>query len=218
MSIIEEGRKLYESGQIEEIKKEAMNLLEDFIGALSGNKLSIGKAIGTFVKFPYLVREHMLWANMELFIQGVYIEDEDVDKLRAKLSEHYSKDDNYRRLLMCIDRAETRSKIDYLINATRNLMDDKINREEYFRISQAIVETLPEDLEFLKDNFSDEEIFYNINVQGLVKSGLMIQTTYNANGEQGFLFTEAAELVVMFGLKSWKENEKVKKDDENFEK
>ena len=59
MSIIEAGRKLYESGQIEEIKKETMILLEDFIGALSGKKLSIGKAICRLFKV-FILRMKML--------------------------------------------------------------------------------------------------------------------------------------------------------------
>ena len=40
----------------------------------------------------------------------------------------------------------------------------------------------------------------------------MIQTTYDANGEQRFSFTEAAELVVEYGLKSWKEQDAVSKE------
>ena len=74
-------------------------------------------------------------------------------------------------------------------------MTDFITLEQYFRICHAIVNTLEEDLKFLKDHLSEEEVTYNHHVQGLFTNGLMWANDFDGGGElevQGYAFTPLA--------------------------
>ena len=120
------------------------------LNALLGNPISLGKVFLTFSKSPFFIREQIFWTKFEAFLDGVYLDENDRDKLRTKLVEDGNAKDNAFRLLDSIDRAETKQKINYLINATRCLLVNFINRSEYFRICHAITHTLDEDLVFLR--------------------------------------------------------------------
>lgn len=94
-----------------------------------------------------------------------------------------------------IDRAETLQKISYLINATRCLLENLIDRETYFRICHTITNTLEDDLAFLGEHIFETDLPYNISIQGLFTSGLMYQSVIDANGDQKYSFTPLAQIV-----------------------
>ena len=116
MKFIEQIRERISRG---EIKDASTNLLEDIANAVLGDPISIGKIIIALAKSPFFIREQLFWMKMELFLNGVYLSEDDRAKLRAKLTEDGAKQDNSLRLVECIDRAETQKKVQYLINATR---------------------------------------------------------------------------------------------------
>ena len=101
-----------------------------------------------------------------------------------------------------IDRAETQQKIRYLINATRCLLADFIDRPtySYFRLCHAITHTLEEDLLFLKEHIKEKDLPYSTYTQGLLTVGLMYQSVLDGNGEQKYSFTPVARLVDRFAV------------------
>ncbi len=171
----------------EEVKDASRNFLEDSVGALLGNPVSAGKIIISLAKFPLFFREQLFWAKMEMFLNGVFIDEGDSLKLSAKLTADGKEGDSPYRLIECIDRAQTRRKIQYLINATRCLLAGFIELEYFFRICQAITYTLEEDLSFLKVNITeDNEFEYDASVQGLLTSGLMFASTIGMDQRYSF--------------------------------
>lgn len=197
MKLIEQARSLISRGDIQEA---STNILEDMINALLGDPVSIGKIIIALAKSPFFVREQLFWAKIEAFLNGVYLNEDDCAKLRAKLTENGEKNDNPCRLVECIDRAETQRKIHYLINATRCLLSDFIDLPTYFRICHAVTHTLDEDLLFLKEHIGESDFPYSVYAQGLLTSGLMYQSVIDANGNQKYSFTPIAEQVDRFAV------------------
>lgn len=183
-----------------EIQDASTNMLEDTIGAVLGDPISVGKIMLAIVKSPFFIREQLFWTKMEAFLNGVYLNENDCAKLRATLTSDGEKQDNALRLVESIDRAETQQKIRYLINATRCLLVDFIDRPTYFRICHAIIHTLEEDLSFLSEHINEVDITYSTYVQGLLSSGLMYQSIIDANDEQKYSFTPLAGIVDQYAV------------------
>ena len=101
-----------------------------------------------------------------------------------------------------IDRVETQQKISYLINATRCLLENLIDRATYFRICHTITNTLEEDLAFLGEHIFEADLPYDISIQGLLTSGLMYQSVIDANGDQKYSFTPLAQIVDQYAISS----------------
>lgn len=159
--------------------------------------ISFGFALA---KSPFFVREQIFWTKIEAFLNGIYLNENDCAKLRAKLTEDGGKGDNPLRLVQSIDRAETQQKIQYLINATRCLLTDFIDRHTFFRICHAITHTLDEDLVFLGEHINEENISYSSYTQGLLTSGLMYQSVIDGNGNQKYSFTSIAKTVDQYAV------------------
>lgn len=197
MSFTEQAKNLVQKG---DIKEASTNILEDTINAILGDPISIGKIMVAIVKGPFFIREQLFWTKLEAFLNGVYLDSDDCEKLRVKLTECGEKDDNPRRLIECIDRSETQQKIRYLINATRCLLTDFIDLDTYFRICHAITHTLEEDLCYLRNNIKNSDLPYNQFTQGLLSAGLMYQSVIDGNGDQKYSFTPIAEIVNKFAV------------------
>ncbi len=193
MKFIEDGKKMAAS---EKFVDGAANLLLNVVSLIiQPDPVTYAKIVYTLGKCPFLIKEHMFWRKFEMFLNGIYIKEEDVDKLHEKIASKGADGENPYRIVTYIDRAETQKKIHFLINATRCLMTDFITLEQYFRICHAIVNTLEEDLKFLKDHLSEEEVTYNHHVQGLFTNGLMWANDFDGGGElevQGYAFTPLA--------------------------
>lgn len=197
MDFIDQIKGLIANGKIQET---STNMLEDVINAVLGDPVSIGKIIIALAKFPFLLREQIFWTKMEAFLNGTYLHEDDCAKLCAKLTENGENRDNSLRLVESIDRAETQQKIQYLINATRCLLSDFIDRPTYFRICHVVTHTLSEDLEFLREHIHERDMLYGSAVQGLLASGLMYQSVIDAKGEQKYSFTPLAGMVDQYAV------------------
>ena len=197
MKIVEKAEKLLLQS---EIKEASTNLLEDIANAVLGDITSIGKIIFALTESPFFIREQLFWNKMKLFLNGVYLSENDCAKLRAKLTEDGTNHDKQFRLIECIDRAKTQQKVQYLINATRCLLTDFIDRTTYFRICHAVTHTLEEDLLFLAKHINESDIPYSTYTQGLLTSGLMYQSVIDSDGDQKYSFTQLAGIVDQYAV------------------
>lgn len=197
MSIIDDAKALIANGDIHDIEA---NLFFDTIEAVCGNPVAVAKIIYALAKSPFFLRDKLLWIKVEQYLTGVYVSEEDRAKLRAKLTENGSSDENSKRLLECIDRAETKGKIQYLINATRCFLADFIDRTTFFRICHVIAGTIDEDLVFVRDHITEQQNFeYSQTIQGLFVSGLVTFSTIGGEPTR-YAFTPLAEDVDRFAI------------------
>lgn len=197
MKIIDKAKALISNNEVKDTTK---NFLEDVIAALSGDCAAFARIIFTLKKYPEFLREQLFWVKFDAFLNGVYIDEKDCEKLYAQLTEYGEKKDNLFRLVEYIDRAETQRKIKYLINATRCAITDLIDMPTYFRICHAITHTLEEDLHFLRNHIMESDLSYSQYVQGLINTGLMYQSIIDGNGEQQYSFTPIAKAVYEFAV------------------
>jgi hypothetical protein len=202
MTFIEDTRILIKN---DEIKEASKNILEDAIQALLGDPVAYGKIIVALAKSPFFIREQLFWGKMEMFLSGIYLEKEDREKLNSKLAEYGNKEENVKRLLSTIDKVETKQKMDYLINATRCLLAGSIDLPKYYRVVQAITQTLEEDLVYLSQHIEEPEIAECYQVYGLATSGLMYHSVISGggalgNGVQRYSFYDLAKDVDMYSI------------------
>lgn len=197
MTIIEEAKALIDSGKASDTTGD---FLADLIKAAQGDRDSIAKIIYTLARSPFLFHERIFWSKMERYLNGIYVSEEDRAMFRAKLVEDGSSDENAKRLIACIDRAETTRKIDFLINVTRCFLSDFIDRTTFFRICHAITETIDEDLIFIRDHIFEKQSFeYSDTIQGLFISGLVAFSALGGDSTQ-YAFTPLAEDVDRFAI------------------
>ena len=157
-------------------------------------------------------RTEYLLLKLGSIMNGVDLSMSDRAKLCDFVTEQGNKPDNALRLLHYIDDIDTSMKLEYVTNATRALLMSQINAEQYFRILQAIEQTLDEDLDFLGKKYSEKYIevsdndnskngrSFNAYVQGLVTSGLMRQTLYTSGRDQRYDFTGLAGWVDKYAV------------------
>ena len=181
-----------------EFKHTSKDALEDLANALLGNPVSAAKFFYLLLKSPLMIREKIFWNKFEMFLDGVYLEDDDKAKMAAKFAEDGHKEENSERMINYIDRAENKQKIQFFINATRCLLADFIKLPSYFRICHTITNTLYEDLLFLQKNLFKNDLDYNESVQGLFTNGLMYQSVIGE--ETKYSFTSLADDLDKYAL------------------
>ncbi|MCI5773691.1 MAG: hypothetical protein MR210_03930 [Erysipelotrichaceae bacterium] len=184
----------------DEVENKTINLIEDTIDVVLGDKAAAIKVMKSLAQFPFFIREQYNWIKLKMFFDGVYINEQDRAKINAMLMENGKKEDNALRLLKLIDDADGIGKISYLINATRCLLADFIDLTTYFRICHVVIYTLEEDLEFLKQNINNNSFEYSQYIQGLLTSGLVYQSKIYPNGDQEYSFTKLAYFTDQYAL------------------
>ncbi len=200
MDIIEEAKALVDS---QEIKEASSDFLEDAISSILGDPISTAKMMLGIIKAPFFIREQIFWIKFSKFLSGVFTSEKDRANFSKILNKNGKQKDNSIRLLACIERAETETKIQYLINASRSLSAGFINLSDFFRICHQITHNLDEDLRFLQENLTKPNIPYNYSIEGLLSTGLMYQSIIDANeGHEGqtYSFTSLAEIVDRFAV------------------
>lgn len=150
------------SDKAKETSKDFLNNLKDTV---LGDPTAAGRVMIAIAKAPFFIREQIFWRKFSLFLDGVYLSEEERRDLRVKITENGTKEENPFRLIEYIDRAETQKKMQYLVNATRCLLADFIDIATYFRICHAVTYTLDEDLQFLKTHIEKSNLFYDAYVQ-----------------------------------------------------
>ena len=198
MKLLESAKALVSDSEIQE---GTVDFIADSISALLGDPVAAGKVIFALSKSPFFLRDKLFCMKFEQFLSGIDMEKNERAEFCRKLTEDGSKGDNPYRLLQAIDHAETKEKINYLVNASRSLSAGFINLSTYFRICHVISNTVDEDLQFLSEHIQDSGDFkYSDTIQGLQNVGLMRQSVIDANGNDRFVFTPFANMVDQYAI------------------
>lgn len=198
MTFIEKARRIANDTRF---KEKIGDALEDAANAFLGNPVSAAKFIKFLLESPIMIRERLFWNKFSLFLEEIYSDENNKVKMIAKFSEDGHREENAERIIACIDKAETKQKVNFLINATRCLLAEFITLQEYFRICSIVTSTLYEDLDFLRKNISTEKFDYSYYIQGLLNSGLMYQSVIDSNtGNHKYSFTALAKLIDEYAI------------------
>ena len=157
-------------------------------------------------KAPFLHSDCKFWGNMDKFFNGGILSDEDKQKLIEKLSDIKNNDENEKRFLDLISKVDTDKKLVYILNATKALLNDEINLSIYFRICHVVINTLEEDLKFLKAHIAEKKVKYSIEVGGLMTAGIVYDSGVSESSGVRYSFNALAEIINAYALMGNGEN------------
>lgn len=152
-------------------------------------------------KYPFLYHEWKFWDNVDKFLNSGILTEDDKNKLIDKLSNEGDKAEIGRNIVVLIGKANTDKKMACILNATKALADSRIELNVYFRICNIVLNTLEEDLQFLKNHINEKTIDYSISVGGLMTVGLVCHRGIIQDNDKSYAFTELAEIVNEYALK-----------------
>ena len=144
---------------------------------------------------PFLYPTWKFWNNVDKFFNGGMLSNEDKQKLIKKLSSDKNKNETVEKIITIIKNIDANRKMAYILNSTKALANDRITLTEYFRICHVIMNTLEEDLQFLKTHVKDDVVEYYVEVGGLMTSGLAYHTSVGDDNKPRYKFTDLAKLV-----------------------
>lgn len=195
---------------------ELYDIVEMIIGVATRDPLSIAKITAFLSDKTYTEIQKIPYLQIKKYLDGVKRVEElgNSCKIADKLfSNPKKKNDNALRIYKMVTSADTEKKIDYLIDATRSMLLGLIDTNEMFRIFRAIVDSLPEDLDYLSSIIKKSGPFTgNIQILALERSGLMISAGIDANADveaQQYHITTLGFMVDRYALslsneKRWK--------------
>ena len=188
------------------------NFLKNLIRAASGNAVAAAEALEFFLQAPVFLRECLFWEKFSMYLNGVFIEEDDIRKLGEVFRENKEKEDYARRIIKIIDDIDTLNKVKYIINLTRALTRNLIKKSDYYRLCYTVRSALQEDLTFLIMNINDDHLKNSIHVDFLKQNGLVKPSVTFIDGgnfdetetedeeRDEFKFTLLAKMLYKFGL------------------
>lgn len=169
--------------------------LFDFLGLVGC--ASSAKQVKDFLrnKAPFLYSDWKFWDNVDKFFNSGVLSEEDKQKWIEKVSNTKNPVDTGNEIIGIIKKIETDKKLTYILRATKNLANDAISLPEYLRVCHVVMNTLEEDLQFLKDYINEEKIPYSLEVGGLIVLGLAYHTGVSEDNIPEYSFTALAKIV-----------------------
>ncbi|MDY3361729.1 MAG: hypothetical protein SOY04_15265 [Clostridium celatum] len=181
-------------------------------GSVTGNPISILKGLNKGIESGGVIANMLFYDKLTQFlfkIEEIPYED------RIKFINKYvdGKENNFeRRLIEEVNSIDDSNKIGLLSNAFKAMVYDKIDVNEFCRISSILRNTLIEDIMFMKRKMIDEfeskakgKFSEEIYVYALSNTGLMRQCTLDANTGLQYEFTDFAYKVMEYVL-TWGED------------
>lgn len=166
---------------------ELYDIVETIIGVATHNPLSVAKVAAFLSDKTYTAIQKIPYLQIKKYLDGVKRVEElgNSCKIGDKLfSDPKKKNENAMRIYKMVTSTDTEKKIDYLIDATRSMLLGLIDTDEMFRIFRAIVDSLPEDLDYLSSIVEKSGPFIgDIRILALEHSGLMISAGIDANAD-----------------------------------
>ena len=163
------------------------DIVETLIGVATHDPLSVAKIAAFLSDKTYTEIQKIPYLQIQKYLDGVKRVEElgNACKLADKLfSDPKKKYDNAMRIYKMVTSTDTEKKIDYLIDATRSMLLGLIDTDEMFRIFRAIVDSLPEDLDYLSSIVEKKGPFIgDMQILALERSGLMIAAGIDANAD-----------------------------------
>lgn len=186
-----------------ETRKFAKNSAENIARACfthdikSGVKQAVetGKYIGS-------IKDSLFWSKMKKWLQQTYTTQEMEANISAKFTEDEPKYKEYtKRQLQFIAQVDEEEKIDFYANLTRAWLLKYIDSSLYFKLSYLLKVFTLEELEYLKENYTTQDITtINYYIREFSLYGL-IDIVENTNmGNSKYKYSELAEIFVVCGL------------------
>lgn len=195
MNIVDKAKMLMTS---QAVKEESKNFIEDLIAALLGDPISLAKVLYAIKNGPMFISQQIFLENFTAILEGSFHSEEEAHKFSELLAEDGEKEEKAKRVVKIIDGLDSKKKANYIVNLTRSLLAGFINVTDYLRLCLAVKNTLEEDLVFLSNNITKDEIEASIETIALAGNGLMYMSIIGELCYYSFL--PSAEALDKYGL------------------
>jgi hypothetical protein len=191
----------------ENVKEIGLITIEEVANCLWEDVPYIIKIGKNLISLPHLIHQEIFWHKFTKFVKGIKSDPTFEAKFATKIANAEDRSEYAKRIITILEKIEEEQKVDYILNATRALCWDQIDRSVYFRICRAIENVYIDDLNFVFDNYDDKEYFAeDMTVAELTSHGLMRQEINDAGTldpnyvAQTHVFTELGKLVYDMAL------------------
>lgn len=191
----------------ENVKEIGLITLEEVANCLQEDVPYIVKVGKNLLSLPHLIQQEIFWNKFTKFVKGIKSDPTFEAKFATKIANAEDRSEYAKRIITILEKIEEEQKVDYILNATRALCWDQIDRSVYFRICRAIENVYIEDLKFVFDNYDEKEYFAeDMTIAELTSHGLMRQEINDAGTldpnyvAKTHVFTELGKLVYDMAL------------------
>lgn len=186
----------------ENVKEIGVITLEEVANCLWEDVPYIVKIGKNLISLPHLIHQEIFWNKFTKFVKGIKSDPSFAAKFATKIANAEDRAEYAKRIITILEKIEEEQKVDYIINATRALCWDQIDRSVYFRICRSIENVYIDDLNFVLKNYDDKEHFSeDMTVAELTSHGLMRQEIFDGGTAdpnyvaKTHVFTELGKLV-----------------------
>lgn len=110
---------------------------------------------------------------------------------------------NYERILNVINNIDDEKKCDYIANAFKALVNEKIDFNIFLRLCNCIEKLISEDILFIQNNIGQSQLPYSLIIMDLVNNNLAYQTSITFTGDPSvniYTFNSLAECLYTYAL------------------
>ena len=170
---------------------------------LNKDILSGGKQIADTVQYVSGVRDILFWDRMKAWLENTYSSPEMEIEIASKFTEDEAKYKQYtKRQIEYIAQTDEEEKIIYYSNLTRAWLIGLYDTAVYFKLAYLLKVFTLEELEYLKENFTENEMDeINFYIREFSLYGL-IDVLENTNlGNSVYRYSDLSKVFVNCGLK-----------------
>ena len=136
------------------------------------------------LKIPGTIKDYCLYQKFHHFLVAIRNNDlQDSVKFSSQLfNDEKTARENALRLIQYIDKAETLTVVDYMVNASRSAGNGLITESDYYRILWVLANAYPDDLHYFRSIAASEgSVQGNTRVIALAQFGLLITEGIDRN-------------------------------------
>lgn len=175
-----------------EVRDNVGNLFHDIIKAFRGDADAAKEIFDTVGCAKNNVSDILMVEKLQMYWENSFNDPNEVIKLSSKIAESEDDTDCYFRIISAIDKFSSEKKTKYLANATRALLCNQIQKEEFFRLAKCLENILEEDIEYIKKYHDKEDLEYSYSAFELNNLGIMYISVIG--NEERFSFTPLGKL------------------------
>lgn len=207
--------------ELKDIETELEDIVDPLVELLFPEQAAVASVAHVALRIPGTIRDYRLYQKFKKFITA--IREKDISDSIKFSSQLFGNPDTARenalRLVQYIDKAETLTVVDYMVNASRAVGNQMISESQYYRILWVLSNTYSDDLHYFRlIAVADDVVKGNTQIIALSQSGLMISAGIDANRsaeDQDYAVTSFGIMVDRYALsyadeerwKYWKQKE-----------
>lgn len=170
--------------ELKDVTSEFDNLVDPLVGLLFPDQAAVESVAHVALKIPETIKDYRLYQKIGRFLVAIRSNDlqDSVNFSSQLFADGKTARENALRLIQYIDKAETLTVVDYMVNASRAVGNQLITEKDYYRILWALTNTYSEDLHYFRTIATTEDVIKgNTQIIALAQSGLMISAGTDAN-------------------------------------